>query len=251
MSEYQWPDPATRPLLGKRISRVDGPVKVSGRAKYTYDYNPDGLLAGKILRCPYAHARITSIDTSAAEKMAGVKAVKSHCSSRERKSSGRAMKSSRLRPSMNRPPKMRSAPSRCSTKCCLTLSPTPSRRRTSPSTTGPISRDDFEDMEDNQVPDDQVIAAIKKNGISFKPDEKYLKDAQAVRRRSQGSAGAALRQVRRGKGFTLSVQEDRRADAGRARQGIRFGGSRFRRSLRRVLHHALLPGNSRHGVGMA
>ena len=28
MSEYQWPDPATRPLLGKRISRVDGPVKV-------------------------------------------------------------------------------------------------------------------------------------------------------------------------------------------------------------------------------
>ncbi len=75
MSEYQWPDPATRPLLGKRISRVDGPVKVSGRAKYTYDYNPDGLLAGKILRCPYAHARITSIDTSAAEKMPGVKAV--------------------------------------------------------------------------------------------------------------------------------------------------------------------------------
>src|SRR5271166_1553334 len=45
MSEYQWPDPATRPLLGKRISRVDGPIKVSGRAKYTYDYNPDGLLA--------------------------------------------------------------------------------------------------------------------------------------------------------------------------------------------------------------
>src|ERR1019366_7397380 len=44
---------------------------------------------------------------------------------------------------------------------------------------GPISRDDFEDMEDNQVPDEQVIAAIKANGISFKPDDKYLKDAQA------------------------------------------------------------------------
>ncbi len=42
MSDYQWPDPATRPLLGKKISRVDGPVKVSGRAKYTYDYNPAG-----------------------------------------------------------------------------------------------------------------------------------------------------------------------------------------------------------------
>ena len=46
MSEYSWPNPATRPLLGKKISRVDGPVKVSGRAKYTFDYNPDGLLAG-------------------------------------------------------------------------------------------------------------------------------------------------------------------------------------------------------------
>ncbi len=75
MSDYQWPDPATRPLLGKKISRVDGPIKSSGRAKYTYDYNPSGLLAGKILRCPHAHARITSIDTSAAEKMPGVKAV--------------------------------------------------------------------------------------------------------------------------------------------------------------------------------
>ena len=43
---------------------------------------------------------------------------------------------------------------------------------------GPISRDDFEDMEDNQVPDEQVIAALKKNGISFKPDEKYLKSME-------------------------------------------------------------------------
>ena len=75
MSQYSWPDPATRPLLGKKISRVDGPSKSSGRAKYTYDYNPQGLLAGKILRCPYAHAKIVSIDTSAAEKMPGVKAI--------------------------------------------------------------------------------------------------------------------------------------------------------------------------------
>src|SRR5436309_9588536 len=75
MPEYKWPPQNERTLLGKRISRVDGPVKVSGRAKYTFDYNPDGLLAGKILRCPHAHARITSIDTSVAEKMSGVKAV--------------------------------------------------------------------------------------------------------------------------------------------------------------------------------
>ena len=62
MTQYSWPNPADRPLLGKKIDRVDGPSKCSGRAKYTYDYNPDGLLAGKVLRCPYAHARITSID---------------------------------------------------------------------------------------------------------------------------------------------------------------------------------------------
>ena len=41
--------------------------------------------------------------------------------------------------------------------------------------TGPLSQDDFEDLEDNQVPDEQVIATIKKNGISFKPSDKYLK----------------------------------------------------------------------------
>ena len=52
MSQYSWPDPATQPLLQKRITRIDGPAKSSGRAKYTYDYNPDGLLAGKIVRCP-------------------------------------------------------------------------------------------------------------------------------------------------------------------------------------------------------
>ncbi len=42
-------------------------------------------------------------------------------------------------------------------------------------------------MEDNQVPDEQVIAAIKKQGISFHPDEKYLKDAARLRRRSRAS----------------------------------------------------------------
>jgi xanthine dehydrogenase YagR molybdenum-binding subunit len=75
MAEYKWPAPAERTLIGKRFSRVDGPAKASGRAKYSYDYNPKGLLFGKVLRCPYAHARVTSIDTSAAEKMPGVKAV--------------------------------------------------------------------------------------------------------------------------------------------------------------------------------
>ena len=75
MAEYKWPDADKRTLIGKRISRVDGPDKVSGKAKYSYDINRPGMLWGKMVRCPHAHARITAIDTSVAEKMPGVKAV--------------------------------------------------------------------------------------------------------------------------------------------------------------------------------
>lgn len=75
MAEYKWPEADKRSLIGKRISRVDGPQKVSGRAKYSYDINRPGMLFGKIVRCPHAHAKITSIETSAAERMPGVKAV--------------------------------------------------------------------------------------------------------------------------------------------------------------------------------
>lgn len=75
MAEYKWPEADKRSLIGKRISRVDGPQKVAGRAKYSYDINRPGMLFGKIVRCPHAHAKITSIDTSAAERMPGVKAV--------------------------------------------------------------------------------------------------------------------------------------------------------------------------------
>src|SRR5205807_727720 len=76
MAEYKWPEADKRSLIGKRISRIDGPAKVSGKAKYTYDIKRPEMLYGKILRSPYAHAKIVSIDTSAAEKMPGVKAVK-------------------------------------------------------------------------------------------------------------------------------------------------------------------------------
>src|SRR5438105_9498280 len=73
--QYAWPAAEQRSYIGKRLSRVDGPVKVSGRAKYTYDVHRPGMLYGKVLRSPYAHAKVVSIDTSAAEKMPGVKAV--------------------------------------------------------------------------------------------------------------------------------------------------------------------------------
>src|SRR5258707_7173 len=72
---YSSPPPSTRSFIGKRISRVDGPVKVTGRAKYTYDVKRTDMLFGKVVRCPYAHAKVVSVDTAAAEKMPGVKAI--------------------------------------------------------------------------------------------------------------------------------------------------------------------------------
>ena len=75
MPDYGWPSAEGRTLIGKRISRLDSPDKVSGRAKYTYDVHRPGMLFGKIVRSPHAKAKIVSLDTSAAEKMPGVKAV--------------------------------------------------------------------------------------------------------------------------------------------------------------------------------
>ena len=62
-------------LIGKRISRLSGADKVTGKAKYTFDINRPGLLYGYILRSPVAHATITGIDLSAAEALPGVKAT--------------------------------------------------------------------------------------------------------------------------------------------------------------------------------
>ncbi|MEK6284184.1 MAG: xanthine dehydrogenase family protein molybdopterin-binding subunit [Acidobacteriota bacterium] len=75
MAEYKWPDADKRTFIGKRISRIDGAQKVSGRAKYSMDINRPGMLFGKIVRSPHAHAKVKSIDTSAAERMPGVKAI--------------------------------------------------------------------------------------------------------------------------------------------------------------------------------
>jgi len=55
--------------------RPDAIDKVTGRARYAADINLPNQLIGKVLRSPHAHARIRSIDTSAAEKLPGVKAV--------------------------------------------------------------------------------------------------------------------------------------------------------------------------------
>ena len=62
-------------LLNSRMTRVDGPLKVTGAAQYTYDQRLPGMLYGRILRSPHAHARITKVDTDAALKIPGVKSI--------------------------------------------------------------------------------------------------------------------------------------------------------------------------------
>lgn len=61
--------------IGLKQSFVDANEKVTGSAKYLDDMQFPGLLTGKILRSPHPHAKILSIDTSAAEALPGVKAV--------------------------------------------------------------------------------------------------------------------------------------------------------------------------------
>ena len=62
-------------VVGTRPLRPDGADKVTGRALYGADFSATGLLHGKVLRSPHAHARIRSIDTSKAEAAPGVLAV--------------------------------------------------------------------------------------------------------------------------------------------------------------------------------
>jgi CO/xanthine dehydrogenase Mo-binding subunit len=65
----------TYQYIGTRPIRHDGLDKVTGRAAYGADYSLPGMLHGAVLRSPHAHARIVSIDTSAAAAVPGVKAI--------------------------------------------------------------------------------------------------------------------------------------------------------------------------------
>jgi xanthine dehydrogenase YagR molybdenum-binding subunit len=62
-------------VIGKRVNRVDAVPKVTGQARYTYDVQLPGMLYGRIVSSTVPHARIKSIDTSAAEAYPGVRAV--------------------------------------------------------------------------------------------------------------------------------------------------------------------------------
>ena len=71
------PLPANAELtyIGKPTIRYDGPAKVMGKGKYTADVNLPGMLYGRMVDATIPHGRIISVDTSAAEKLPGVRAV--------------------------------------------------------------------------------------------------------------------------------------------------------------------------------
>ena len=75
MAKVAWPGPDRRNLIGARISRLDGPAKVTGTAKYAYDMNLEGMLYAKLYQSPHAIAKVTAVDTSAAEALPGIEAV--------------------------------------------------------------------------------------------------------------------------------------------------------------------------------
>ena len=62
-------------FVGKPVNRVEDPMLLTGRTEFIDNVTLPGMLHCAMLRSPYAHARIKSIDTSAAEKLPGVMAV--------------------------------------------------------------------------------------------------------------------------------------------------------------------------------
>ena len=69
------PPNAELTYIGKPTERYDGPAKAMGKGKYTADINLPGMLYARLVDATIPHGRIVSIDTSAAEKLPGVRAV--------------------------------------------------------------------------------------------------------------------------------------------------------------------------------
>ncbi|MGI9059329.1 MAG: hypothetical protein ACR2H5_12185 [Ktedonobacteraceae bacterium] len=68
-------DQAQTVLVGTSLLRLDGPDKVTGRARYAGDQLLPGMLFARLVLSPFAHARIVNIDTSTALSLPGVVAV--------------------------------------------------------------------------------------------------------------------------------------------------------------------------------
>jgi xanthine dehydrogenase YagR molybdenum-binding subunit len=71
----RWPANENLSVVGKPMPRIDGQAKVTGTARYTADIQLPGMLYARRLASSQAHARVKSVDTTAAEKLPGVKTV--------------------------------------------------------------------------------------------------------------------------------------------------------------------------------
>jgi xanthine dehydrogenase YagR molybdenum-binding subunit len=191
MPDYQWPDPEHRTLIGQRVSRVDSPDKVSGKARYTYDVKRPGMLFGKMVRSPYAHAKVVSIDISAAEKMPGVKAIEIvqkqgstvHWAGDEVVAIAAVDEATAEDAARAIKVKYQKLPH------LVSDAEPPAGAAQSQ---GPLSIDDIGDMIDNQVPENQIIGQIKQYGVSFKVTEDEAKEAK-----EEGVSDAVIDAVRK------------------------------------------------------
>ncbi len=75
MANSAWPSAEKRTHIGKRVERIDGPEKVTGAAKYSFDINRPGMLYAKLVFCPHGSAEVVSVDTTAAQALPGVKGI--------------------------------------------------------------------------------------------------------------------------------------------------------------------------------
>jgi xanthine dehydrogenase YagR molybdenum-binding subunit len=178
MPDYSWPTEDKRTLIGKRVKRVDSPVKVSGEAKYTYDVHRPGMLYGKVLRSPYAHAKVVSIDTSAAEKIPGVKAV--HIVQKPGSTihwAGDDVVAVAAVDELTAEDAIRAIKVKYQKLPHLVSDAEPPAGAAEGQ--GPLSAEDIDDMLDNQVPANQMVAQIKQYGMTSKVDEDTLKELKA------------------------------------------------------------------------
>jgi xanthine dehydrogenase YagR molybdenum-binding subunit len=166
-TKYGWPAADQRTLIGKRISRVDGPEKVSGRAKYTYDVHRPGMLYGKVVRSPHAHAKVVSVDTSAAEKMPGVKGV--YIIQDKGSEIHWAGDDVVVVAAVDEPTAADAART-----IKVEYQPLPhfvddfTQPQNVPENNGPLTRRDLFQMFDDEMPEQQFIATLEKRGLAFK-----------------------------------------------------------------------------------
>ncbi len=190
MPDYAWPDAQHRTLIGARVTRVDAPAKVSGQANYTYDVHRLGMLYGKVLRSPYAHAKVVSIDTSAAEKMPGVKAI--HIVQGPGSTIHWAGDDIVAVAAVDEPTAedaVRAIKVKFQQLPHLVSDAEPPKG--SAQEEGPLSIDAIDDMLDNQVPANQMVSTIQRDGLIKKASDEDLNMLKA-----DGATDAVLEAIR-------------------------------------------------------